>query len=342
RGVSRMGESMTAGDGARMAQGIATGITVTLAGGEAMQLPPHDEFYRQLITRNEGLIPPEEQALLRNATIVVAGCGSIGGAVVEPLVRMGAEHLILAEPGDYDIHNLNRQSMTVHDIGRNKAEVLRERALDINPYASIEVDPRGIVDENVIDLARKATIIVDGVDVTTKPPLRMKLALHEQAHQARVPVISGYDIAGLQMLRIYDYREPGTKVLDGRIRPNGPELTNPMGFLRRVVPIAALPYEIIGELMRQLRGERTGFPQIVYTANLFGVMTLPAVLDLLVQRPVRRRVIVDVPTLLRPPTSRLQVKFARWAGLYKLNNEFRRSRQASAAPEDEPAVATES
>jgi hypothetical protein len=330
---------MTTNDGGAIDQASTSGIQVTLAGGEALQLPPHDEFYAQLITRNAGLVSDAEQQQLREATIVVAGCGSIGGAVVEPLVRMGAEHLILAEPGDYDIHNLNRQSMTVRDIGRNKAEVLREQALGINPYASIEVDTRGIVDENVVDLVRRATIIIDGVDVTTKPPLRMKLALHEQAQRAGVPVISGYDIAGLQMMKIYDYRQANTKVLDGRIRPDGPELTNPMGFLRRVVPIAALPHEIIGELSRQLRGERSGFPQIVYTANLFGVMTLPALIDLLQNRPVRRRIIVDVPTLLRPRTRRVQVAASRWVGLFHLNNEFRRSRKQPEVTDD-PAVAT--
>ncbi|HVX31404.1 MAG TPA: ThiF family adenylyltransferase [Nitrolancea sp.] len=330
---------MTANDGGAIDQTSTSGIRVTLAGGEDLQLPPHDEFYAQLITRNEGLVSDDEQRQLREATILVAGCGSIGGAVVEPLVRIGAEHLILAEPGDYDIHNLNRQSMTVRDIGRNKAEVLREQALSINPYASVEVDTRGIVDENVVDLVKRATIIIDGVDVTTKPPLRMKLALHEHAQRVGIPVISGYDIAGLQMMKIYDYRQPGTKVLDGRIRPNGPELTNPMGFLRRVVPIAALPHEIIGELSRQLRGERSGFPQIVYTANLFGVMTLPALIDLLQNRPVRRRIIVDVPTLLRPRARRMQVAASRWVGLFHLNNEFRRSRKQPDVAED-PAVAT--
>ncbi|HEX7101002.1 MAG TPA: hypothetical protein VF201_00015, partial [Nitrolancea sp.] len=129
------------------------------------------------------------------------------------------------------------------------------------------------------------------------------------------------------------------QVLDGRIRPDGPELTNPMGFLRRVVPIAALPYEIIGELSRQLRGERSGFPQIVYTANLFGVMTLPALVDLLQNRPVRRRIIVDVPTLLRPRASRIRVAASRLVGLYHLNNEFRRSRKRPDMAED-PVVAT--
>jgi len=30
--------------------------------------------------------------------LLVAGCGLIGGAAVEPLVRLGAERLVLAEP----------------------------------------------------------------------------------------------------------------------------------------------------------------------------------------------------------------------------------------------------
>src|SRR5260370_19975106 len=39
-----------------------------------------------------------EQQMLRRAGILVAGCGSIGGAVVEPLLRMGAERLVLGGP----------------------------------------------------------------------------------------------------------------------------------------------------------------------------------------------------------------------------------------------------
>lgn len=316
-------------------------LTITLADGQPLTLPPHDAFYDQLVTRNRGLVPDGEQRRLRGATILVAGCGSIGGAVVEPLVRLGAERLILVEPGEYDLHNLNRQSLTVRDIGRNKAEVLQERALGINPYASIEVDTRGICAENVEALVRAATLIIDGVDVTTRPPLRMKLALHEQARHFRVPVISGYDIAGLQMLQIYDYRDPAAKVLNGRIRSSGPELDEPMAFLRRVIPIAALPYEIIDELRRQIRGERSGFPQIVYTANLFGVMTPRAVLDLLADRPVRRRIILDVPTLLRPRMERLRIMVARLAGLYRLNNEFRNRPAPAPDLEERPEAATE-
>src|SRR5947207_2912290 len=132
----------------------AGGNRLTLTTGQEIELPPHDEFYAQLTARNRGLISDEEQQRLRSAHLLIAGCGSIGGAVIEPLVRMGAEYLVLAEPDGYDLHNMNRQSVRLQDLGQNKAEVFQERMWDVNPYASIRVEPHGITDENVETLVR--------------------------------------------------------------------------------------------------------------------------------------------------------------------------------------------
>ena len=302
----------------------------------AFRLPPHDEFYAQMTTRNAGLVSAAEQDGLRRAWVLVAGCGSVGGAVIEPLVRMGVEHLVLAEPDGYDVHNMNRQSVRIQDIGRNKAEVFKERMLEINPYAEIEVLPHGITADNVEESVRKADVIVDAVDVTTKPPLKAKFSLHEDAKRLGKPVVAGYDVAGLQMILFYDYRLPQTRVLHGRVRADAVDTIEPMVFLSRVVPIKAIPYEIIPELRRQIRGERSGFPQIVYTSHLFGVLALRAIMDILAGRPVRRRVIVDVNDLMRPLGERVRTGVARLGGLYALNNEFRRSRKARAVG-DRPA-----
>ena len=291
------------------------------------QIPPHDRYYEEMTTRNRGLVPEAEQQGLRKAWFLVAGCGSVGGAVVEPLVRIGAEHLMLAEPDGYDLPNMNRQSVRIQDIGRNKAEVFRERMLEINPYAEIEVHPHGITEDNVAAVVARASVIVDAVDVTTRPPLRAKYSLHAHAKRAGKPVVAGYDVAGLQMIVTYDYRKPGTRILHGRVTEAQVEVMDPMEFLSRVVPIAAIPYEIIPELRRQLRGERSGFPQIVYTSHLFGVLALRAAMDLLAGRPVRERIIVDVNDLMRPPGARMRTALARLGGLYRLNNEFRRSRR---------------
>lgn len=300
---------------------------MTLADRDAVALLTADEFYARLVTRNRGLITEVEQQRLRAASILVAGCGSVGGAVIEPFVRLGAERLVLAEPDTYDLPNMNRQSARLQDIGRNKAAVFQERMREINPYAAIEVETRGITDENVERLVQAADLIIDAVDVTTRPPLRAKFALHRQAKRFGVPVLAGYDVGGLQLLITYDYRRSSTAVMHGRVKAEEIDDLEPFVFLRRVIPIRAIPFEMIGELRRQLRGEGQGFPQLVFTAQLFGVLALPAALDLLAGRPMRRQVIIDVPGQLRPLPARLRVGLARLGGLSRLYLEFRRNRR---------------
>ncbi len=146
------------------------------------------------------------QERLRNATVLVAGCGSTGGAVVEPLARLGTGRFVLAEPGEYELNNLNRQSATHTDIGRNKAEVAAERIRSVNPFAGIRVDTTGVRPDAPDLLLDGVDVVVDGVDVTTLGGWRAKYALHAAAARRRLPVVSGYDLSGTQHVRYYDYR----------------------------------------------------------------------------------------------------------------------------------------
>jgi hypothetical protein len=279
--------------------------------------------------RNRGLISDQDQQRLREAQILIAGCGSVGGAAVEPLVRLGGEHLTLAEPDGYDLHNINRQSVRLQDIGRNKAEVFQETMRDINPYASIVVEPHGITPDNVERIVQRASIILDAVDVTTRPPLRAKFLLHKAAKQYCKPVIAGYDIAGLQMLLVYDYRDRSVQTMNGRVKEEEIENITPIEFLYKVIiswPVPPLPNEIIPVMRSQIRGDTSGFPQIVYTCHLFGVLATRAVLDLLAGRPVRAKTMVDVDDILRPTVERARIFLRRVRGLLQLNSEFRRSR----------------
>lgn len=297
--------------------------------GDGTPLPPHDDFYRELTTRNTPLVTPEEQERIRTATILIAGCGSIGGAAVEPLIRLGCENLILAEPDGYDIANMNRQSARLQDVGRNKAAVFAERMLDINPYATVEVHEHGITEENVEDVVSRADLILDGVDVTTKTPLLHKVNLHKHAREKRKVVVSGYDIAGLQMLLVYDYRDSSVALMGGKVKLEEVEKLEPFEFLARVVPFTAIPIEIIPELERQVRGEGSGFPQLVYTANLFGVLAVRATMDILAGRPVRKRVIVDANAALRPRSQRPGLEATRLRSLLRLNKQAKALRKGA-------------
>jgi hypothetical protein len=274
----------------------------------------HGEFYAALTARNRGLLGEDEQRRLREATLLVAGCGSIGGAVVEPLVRLGAERLVLAEPDVYEVHNLNRQHATLADVGRNKASVLADFAAGVNPHAQVSVVTDGITADNVAGLVAQAALIIDGVDVTAAAALRCKLALHREAQRAAVPVVSGYDIAGVQLVLVYDYRR-GARVLGGRVSDEDLE---PMRFLARVLPLRALPVEIFPVLARQRAGGGESFPQLVYSARLFGVIASRVVVDLLAGRRVRRRILLDVHDLPRPPLARWRVAAQRTTALVRM------------------------
>ena len=244
---------------------------------------------------------------------------------------MGAESLTLAEPDGYDLHNINRQSVRLQDVGRNKAEVFQENMRDINPYASLDVEAHGITLENVERVVERSAIVLDAVDVTTRPPLRAKFLLHKAAKRYRKPIVAGYDIAGLQMLIVYDYRDPSVEVMHGRIRESDIETIQPIEFLYKIIiswPVPPLPNEIIPVMSKMIRGEISGFPQIVYTCHLFGVLATRAVLDLLAGRPVRSKTLVDVDDVLRPERERVRVFVQRVRGLLQLNGEFRRSRRS--------------
>ena len=297
--------------------------------GDGRPLPAHDEFYPELTTRNTPLVTPEEQERLRTATILIAGCGSIGGAAIEPLVRLGCENLILAEPDGYDIANMNRQSCRLQDVGKNKAVAFAERMKDINPYATLEVHEHGITAENVDDVTSRADIILDGVDVTTKPPLRHKVHLHRHARDKKKTVVSGYDIAGVQMLLVYDYSDPSTELLDGKVKLDEVEKLEPFEFLARVIPFTVIPIEIIPELERQVRGEGGGFPQLVYTANLFGVLAVRATMDILAGRPVRKRVVIDANAALRPRAQKPGNEYRRLRSLLRLNKQAKALRKGA-------------
>ena len=255
---------------------------------------PHDTaFYDQLTTRNRGFIAEGTQADLRRATILVAGCGSTGGAAVEPLVRLGAERFLLAEPGTYELNNLNRQNAFLDEIGLNKAEVCRRRVLGVNPAALAEVHAEGITGRNVRGLVSRARVVIDGVDVTEMAGWRAKYQLHEAAAALGIPVITGWDMAGTQYVRFYDY-QPGDEPFDGAIRRDDLERASTWELMRAAVPLRFVPVEMLEQARRQVAGASDdGLPQLVHASLLFGALAARMTLNVIEGRPVRRHTVID-------------------------------------------------
>ncbi len=256
-----------------------------------------EAYYRVLTERNRGLIPGEVQERLRDATVLVAGCGSTGGAVVEPLARLGTGRFVLAEPGEYELNNLNRQSATHTDIGRNKAEVAAERIRSVNPFAGIRVDTAGVRPDAPDLLLDGVDVVVDGVDVTTLGGWRAKYALHAAAARRRLPVVSGYDLSGTQHVRYYDYRAEPVP-LAGAIAPGDITEDALWTLLLKVIPREIVPADLIADVTAHRADPDYSVPQLVYASHQFGVLAARYVVEILAGRPVREQLTVDVHRLV--------------------------------------------
>jgi hypothetical protein len=265
---------------------------------------PETAHYREMTRRNQPSISLRDQRALRAVRILVAGCGSIGGAAVVPLVRLGVERFVLCEPGDYELNNLNRQAADLGDIGRNKAEVQAARARAINPEAEILVEPDGVTDDNVDWLVGTTDVVIDGVDVTESAGIAAKRALHTEAWRQRRLVISGLDLGGTQVVYAFDYRDGRTRPLNGRL-DGVPADTGAMEFLTRLVSPLDVPREMVAYSKATIRGQAGSPPQLAPTADQFGVLAAWMVLDFAAGRPVRRRVKVAIPDLVMPRHRRL-------------------------------------
>jgi hypothetical protein len=131
-----------------------------------------DDFYWERVKRNLGWLGNTEeeqrarQLKLKNAVIGVAGCGGIGGATADRLVRMGVQNLKLADPDKFEASNINRQfAATVPNIGRNKAEAVAETVYDTTRDVNIEVYPEGITPETVDEFVSGCDYILDKIEL---------------------------------------------------------------------------------------------------------------------------------------------------------------------------------
>lgn len=137
--------------------------------------------------RTELLIGIKGIEKLKKSTVIIYGIGGVGSYVAEGLARAGVGKLILVDPDDISITNINRQiHATRSTVGKSKVEVMKERVLDICPETIVETyKPEDIEngEEDLID--EKISYAVDAVDT-----LSTKIKLVEKSTNINVPIIS--------------------------------------------------------------------------------------------------------------------------------------------------------
>lgn len=138
-------------------------------------------------SRTQLLLGEDRMKALSDSKVAIFGIGGVGGYVAEALARSGVGSFVLIDNDKVSITNINRQIIaTTKTVGMDKTDVMRERILDINPGAQIEVRKCFYLPENAHEFDFKEySYVIDAVDTVTA-----KIDIILRAQEAGVPVIS--------------------------------------------------------------------------------------------------------------------------------------------------------
>lgn len=137
--------------------------------------------------RNIPTISESQQAMLNAKTVLVLGCGGLGGYVIEYLARMGVGHIIVFDGDVFKDSNLNRQLMcTTDNIGSNKATEAAIRIALVNPDVEITAIDEFYSDEKYSDLLKSADLVIDALD-----SVKDRLTLEEICTKANLSIVHG-------------------------------------------------------------------------------------------------------------------------------------------------------
>ena len=129
----------------------------------------------------------QEQKLLGNSRVFVAGCGGLGGYVLEHLTRMGVGHIACADDGRFEMSNLNRQILAdSNTIGCEKALCAGERILSIWNEADVKTLTLYLDETNLPELIRGNDLVIDALD-----NVKSRRALFNSCKKEKIPVVHG-------------------------------------------------------------------------------------------------------------------------------------------------------
>ncbi|MBQ8831171.1 MAG: HesA/MoeB/ThiF family protein [Oscillospiraceae bacterium] len=137
--------------------------------------------------RNHPAISENEQEKLQKSRVFVAGCGGLGGYILEFLVRIGVGHITACDGDTFAPSNLNRQLLSaVPLLGVSKAKTAAMRAADVNPEVEVSARECFITEENAAELISGHDLVIDALDNGNARHI-----LAKEAKKQGIPMVSG-------------------------------------------------------------------------------------------------------------------------------------------------------
>lgn len=142
---------------------------------------------RERHSRNIPSLSIEEMEKLAESRVLVAGCGGLGGNIIEHLTRAGVGSLTVVDGDVFEESNLNRQLLsTSENLGQKKAAAAAERVKSIDPSVNVTAVCEFLTKENAPALMADADLIVDALDNAES-----RLVLEDAAAEAGLAIVHG-------------------------------------------------------------------------------------------------------------------------------------------------------
>ncbi|MUP14508.1 ThiF family adenylyltransferase [Ancylomarina euxinus] len=138
--------------------------------------------------RNRIYISSEEQEIIKNTKILIAGAG-LGSNIAECVLRMGFENLTICDMDNVENSNLNRQNYTSSDIEKPKVDSLYHRLKSINPEAEINYHNVFLTETNCCEYIENIDIAINTIDFTSDAPF----VFDEICRENNIPVLHPFN-----------------------------------------------------------------------------------------------------------------------------------------------------
>lgn len=133
------------------------------------------------------LIPWWDQERLKAASIMVVGAGAIGNELIKNLALLGIGKILVFDMDSIENTNLTRSVLfRAKDVGRKKAEVAAERAVEINPDVKAKAFFANIIDDVGLGVFRRMDVVLGGLDNR-----EARLSINQSCYKVNRPWIDG-------------------------------------------------------------------------------------------------------------------------------------------------------
>ncbi|MFH0701903.1 MAG: HesA/MoeB/ThiF family protein [Candidatus Woesearchaeota archaeon] len=182
--------------------------------------PEKNRYSRQIKLKEVG---EKKQSQLPQKKIIIVGCGGLGSAAAELLLRAGVENITLIDQDKIELTNLGRQLLyDEKDINKHKAVAAKEKLLRINSQANIVVKNDFLTRKN-ISILKQADLVLDCTD-----NLETRFWINAYCYKHKIPWIYASAIRweGYVMLI-----QPGGPCLSCFLKKGSPENCNQQGII---------------------------------------------------------------------------------------------------------------